>query len=519
MVAKNYWMLSRPQRKLYRLPLTVAALHEASGHAEWAGNRDRHIAFEEVLEREGIKRPGPRRDQGGSGGRTHATLVRSLGLAFNSAETEKLELTLAGLELAEGGRPTEILRHQVMRFQYPSPYSISRNVEISVRFKLRPFVLLLRLLLHPKLERNLEQDEVALVVILEGTGDSSADADRVADLVVEYRNKGVDQDEFVSTYGRAGDTFDKLSGKFSDIANTAFNWLEMIGVVERRGRSVFIPPSSEDEAQKTLDEYAGGNLIRHEGDSDRFQRSYGLPPGKTKDTRNLSKTKPVTRSEFVGRRVTTILTRWSETELLVDGATPEIISRLVRDTDFSYTEVEAAAKKVLGTDRTLDSFLSNYQALVFSDKRSAPRDFERATAEIFRRVFRVEAQCVGQSGREPDVVVTKPSEWRGIVDTKAYGGEYSLPSEHERAMREYVESYRGRPGGPLKFWVFIAGAISKGAKHRVRQLSERVDTPGSAIGMMAWLEMIRQAQDGSMDADRMAELFASNRELTVSDLR
>lgn len=58
MATKNYWMFTRPQRKLYRLPLTVAALHEAAGETEWSGNRERHIAFEEVLEREGIKRPG-----------------------------------------------------------------------------------------------------------------------------------------------------------------------------------------------------------------------------------------------------------------------------------------------------------------------------------------------------------------------------------------------------------------------------------------------------------------------------
>ena len=102
MVTKDYWMLSRPQRKLYRLPLTVAALHEAAGGSGWGGNRESHIAFEEILEREGIKRPGARRDQTGSGGRTHAALVRSLGLAFNSAETERLELTQAGIALAEG---------------------------------------------------------------------------------------------------------------------------------------------------------------------------------------------------------------------------------------------------------------------------------------------------------------------------------------------------------------------------------------------------------------------------------
>lgn len=518
MAVKNYWMFTRPQRKLYRLPLTVSALHEAAGETEWSGNRERHIAFEELLEREGIKRPGQRRDGTGSGGRTHATLVRSLGLAFDSAETGQLELTLAGLALAEGERPTEILKHQVMRFQYPSSYSVSRNVNISERFKLRPFVLLLRLLLHPKLEGYLGQDEVALIVIVEGTGDSPKDADRIAELICDYRENGIDQQAYTERYGTKSDTFESVHKKFSDVANTAFNWMEMVGVIERVQRTLQVSPGAVEEVQSILNNYGIYRLIPHEYDADRFQRSYGLTPGKTKDTRNLSQTKTVTHAEFVGRRVTTILTRWSSTELLVDGATPDIVARLVEETGYSYSEVEAAAKRVLGTDRTLDSFLSHYQSLVFSDDKAAPRNFERATAEIFNRVFGLDAHCVGQAGREPDVVVTKKDEWRGIVDTKAYSGEYSLPSEHERAMREYVETYRARPGAPLRFWVFIAGAVSKGAKHRVRQLADRVDSPGAVIGMLAWTEMIRLAQNGKIDAERMAELFESNNELTVGEV-
>lgn len=519
MASKNYWMFTRPQRKLYRLPLTVAALHEAAGESEWSGNRDGHIAFEVLLEREGIKRKGQRRDNSGSGGRTHATLVRSLGLAFDSAETGQLELTLAGIALAEGERPTEILKHQVMRFQYPSPYSVSRNVNISDRFKLRPFVLLLRLLLHPELEGYLDQDEVALVVVVEGTGDSPKDAGRIAELIRKYRESGIDEEEYVREYGTPNDTFESLYRKFSDIANTAFNWLEMSGVIDRVRRSISVSANAEVEAQKILDDYGQYRPIRHEHDADRFQRSYGLPPGKTKDNRNLSKGRQVTRAEFIGRRVTTILTRWSETQLLVDGATPDIVAKLAKETGYPYVDVEAAAKRILGTDRTLDSFLSNYQSLVFSDEKTAPRKFEQATAEIFRRIFDVEAQCVGQSGREPDVVVTKHDSWRGIVDTKAYGGEYSLPSEHDRAMREYVEKYQALSGAPLKFWVFIAGSVSKGAKHRVRQLADRVENSGAVIGMLAWTEMIRQARAGLIDADRMAELFTSNSELTVEDVR
>lgn len=77
---------------------------------------------------------------------------------------------------------------------------------------------------------------------------------------------------------------------------------------------------------------------------------------------------------------------------------------------------------------------------------------------------------------------------------------------------------RAKAGDPLRFWGSIAGSVSKGAKHRVRQLADRVDNSGSVIGMLAWTEMIRLAQYGQLDTDRMAGLFASDSELTVGDL-
>ncbi|VEW10782.1 AlwI restriction endonuclease [Brevibacterium casei] len=519
MATKDYWMLSRPQRKLYRLPLTVSALNEAAAESQWGGNRESHIAFEEILEREGIKRPGPRRDRTGSGGRTHAALVRSLGLAFNSVETGRLELTLAGIALAEGGNPSAVLKHQVMKFQYPSVYSISSGVDISRSFRLRPFVLLLRLLVHPDLGGYLTQDEVARVVILIGTGDTAADTNRVAAEIKQYRSTGVNELEFLERFGKGDDTFEKLVDRLGDIANTVFNWLELTGVIDRKPGQVELVAKGEDEAGKLIEKYGHASLISNPEDEDKFQRRYGLPPGKTKDTRNLSGGTSITRAEFVRRRVTTILTRISEQELLVDGATPEVVARLVDETDFDHSEVAKIATNVLGTDRTLDNFLYTYQSLPHSSAKDAPRKFEQATAEIFRRVFKLDAECVGQAGREPDVVVTKPGEWRGIVDTKAYDGDYSLPSSHERAMKEYVETYQNRDGEVLEFWVFIAASVSRGAHRKAKMLAERIETSGVVIGMFAWLEMIRKAGSGSMDSDQMAALFQSSGELTMADVR
>ncbi|MBA4246965.1 MAG: hypothetical protein C0444_01535 [Microbacterium sp.] len=412
----------------------------------------------------------------------------------------------------------DLLRHQVMRFQYPSPYSQSQQVKIDPKFKVRPFVLLLRLLLDPDLERKLTHDDVALIVIFHGTGDSAADAVRVATLIKEFRSSGIDEAQFLADHCKESDTFAKARARFKDIANTVFNWLEVTGVVEREKGAVFVSEGGAATAQALLDQYSSLPLLRNAEETERFQRSYGLPPWKQKDTRNLAATPSLSRAEFVFRQVNTVITRWAQSELLIEGATPEIVARLVTETQFEHQEVETAAKQILGTDRTLETYLYNYQALVYSQKRDAPRVFEQATAEILRQVFGLEAVCVGQSGREPDVVVTQPNEWRGIIDTKAYSGEYTLPSSHDRAMREYVERYSATPGETLRFWAFIAGAISRGAGAKATSLSSQTGIPGVVVGMLAWLQLIRLGQEKRVDGEQLADYLSKGGELTVADL-
>lgn len=514
-------MFSRPQRKLYRLPLTVAALQEAAGGEEWAGRRDSHIALEEILEREEVKKIGARRDASGSGGRTHAALVRSLGLAFESNETNRLELTLAGEQLANGERPLSVLSNQVMRFQYPSPYSLGQNVNIDSKFKVRPFVLVMRLLLHPLLDGKLSKEEIAEIVIFEGIGDSQREADRVANLILEYRNGSVVEGLPRRANAKAGTDPSKSKGTFGDIANTCMNWLEVTGVVERAPKVISISESSRDDAQQLLLTYGSRPLIQNPTDEDRFQRSYGLPPGKSKDTRNLSASPAVSREDFVFSRVNTVLTHWSETELLINGATDDVVDRLVARTQFDHAEVEKAARKVLGTDRTLDSYLVNYQSLIYSSKTGAPLLFEKATAEIIKHIFKIDATNIGQSGREPDVLVRKPSKWMGIIDTKAYGGAYSLPSDHQRAMREYVEKYKAAGNDKkegLAFWSFIAGAVSTGAGSRASDLSQQVGVGGSVVGILAWLKIIRLGQSGELTAEELATMLASGGEVTLATI-
>ena len=136
------------KRKLNSIPEVLATFAEISLNQEWQGQRDTHLTLEEALEESNIKRKGERRDQTGGGARTYQAWVASLGLIFTQESTKQLKLTLAGEAIMNGDSPVTVLKNQVLKYQFPSSFSTSRGVDVSRRFKIRPFRFLLRLLME-----------------------------------------------------------------------------------------------------------------------------------------------------------------------------------------------------------------------------------------------------------------------------------------------------------------------------------------------------------------------------------
>lgn len=51
----------------------------------------------------------------------------------------QIKLTLAGEAIMGGDSPVEILKGQILKYQFPSSFSIGRGVQVAPRFKIRPF--------------------------------------------------------------------------------------------------------------------------------------------------------------------------------------------------------------------------------------------------------------------------------------------------------------------------------------------------------------------------------------------
>ena len=135
----NYWWVTRPKRKLNSVPEVLSIFADLALNQEWEGQRDSHLAYEDALENAGLKRKGERRDQTGGGARTYKAWLVSLGLIFIQESTEKIKLTLAGEAIMNGDSPVEILKQQILKYQFPSAFSVGRGVKVNQRFKIRPF--------------------------------------------------------------------------------------------------------------------------------------------------------------------------------------------------------------------------------------------------------------------------------------------------------------------------------------------------------------------------------------------
>lgn len=144
----NYWWVTRPKRKLNAIPEVLTVFADIALGQVWGGQRNEHLSLEDAFELNGIKRIGDRRDQTGGGARTYKAWLMSLGLIFTQHNSEQIRLTLAGDAIIRGESPVKIIKNQVIKYQFPSAFSLGRGIDLNPRFRIHPFWFLLKLRKH-----------------------------------------------------------------------------------------------------------------------------------------------------------------------------------------------------------------------------------------------------------------------------------------------------------------------------------------------------------------------------------
>lgn len=518
----NYWWVTRPKRKLNSIPDVLAVVAESTTEAIWVGERGTHLSLESELEKSGLKRIGDRRDQTGGGGRTYKAWLVSLGLIFTQESTRKLQLTLAGEAILNGESPVKILTNQILKYQFPSAFSVGHGVNVNERFKIHPFWFLLKLL-NDRRVQYLTQEEIAKIIIIEAEDESDKCYERIVSRLIEFRNFGdacLEKDfalKYTSSKGNVN--FANPFAHLFDIANTIANWLEYTQLVIREDSQLQILPERAEEVAQIVGRPIPFIVRPYEHEF--FQRRYGLDTKHIKDTRNLLATKTVTPFVIAEIRVKKVFIGTALKEP-IGAITPALIEQIAEQSGIKSSIVTEVLQKNF-PHGSIGAFMANYFEMAFSGREQC-RQFEEATANIFREIFKFDSTWLGSaaSGREvPDVLlVSDNAGFQAIIDTKAYS-RYDLPSTHrDRMIYHYLPDIENYSSSrlPIGFFSYIAGGFSNTIDNPLNEVVRISHVNGSAMPVTVFIKMAENNTIKPYNHTDISKIFSLNRLVSLADI-
>lgn len=515
----NYWWVTRPKRKLNSIPEVLASFADLSLNQEWEGQRNSHLAYEDALEEAGLKRKGERRDQTGGGGRTYKAWLVSLGLIFTQESTGKIKLTLAGEAIMNGDSPVEVLKGQILKYQFPSSFSIGRGVQVSSRFKIRPFRFLLKLMADEKI-KYLTEEEIAKVIVTEAENESDKCYNYIVDRIIQFRNYGdacLEEDFFTKYKSSKGAVNPEHPySHLMDLANTIINWLEYTQLVKRDGGQVAVLYDNREEVKSILADKP--NFIDRPEQHEYFQRKYGLDPKHRKDNRNLSLTKTVTAAMIARQKIMqAYITKSLEKPII--KITPQVVDYIISVTGIDGKTVENVLVETY-PNGSVGAFMTKYFEMAFKGRDEAT-EFEKATVELFQDVFGFEARHVGPIGLTPDVLVLSDEDgYQAILDNKAYH-KYTISNDHfNRMVHNYIGNIRSYGDGDksLAFFSYIAGGFGTNIDKQLKNIVDATGVSGSAVSVSNMIKLVEQHNQTPYSHKRIKEIFSVNRQVLLSDL-
>lgn len=515
----NYWWVTRPKRKLNSVPEVLSAFAELSLDQEWQGQRESHLSFEDALEQAGLKRKGERRDQTGGGARTYKAWLTSLGLIFTQESTGKIKLTLAGEAIMAGDSPVEVLKNQILKYQFPSSFSLSRGVQVAPRFKIRPFRFLLRLLNDPEIE-YLTEEEIAKIIVTKAENETDKCYRYIVGKILEFRQSGdmIHEEDFFDKYKSSkGDINPEQPYRhLMDLANTIVNWLEYTQLVKRDNGEVRILEDKRLEVQQILS--VSPPFIDRPEQHEYFQRKYGLDPKHKKDTRNLTETKTITAKIIAEQKIKKAYIVESLKQPITK-ITTDLIDKIAEQTGFEDKLVEEILLKLYPRG-SVGAFMTEYFEMAFKGRDEAT-DFEKATVQLFQNVFGFEAKHVGPIGLTPDVLILSDKDgYQAIIDNKAYS-KYTISNDHHNRM---VHNYIGNlnrysnSSAQLAFFSYIAGGFGKNINSQIIDIVNATGVSGSAMSVSNMIKLVESYESKHYTHKNIRDIFSVNRQVLLSDL-
>lgn len=488
---RQIWMFPRNKRRM--MPLDTALILRAMVVASelgttWGGDQGQQNQFSKLLDEYGLKAGGDQRDKNPGGSRTYEAQMRSLGLLYKDSKDGTLKLTQAGQDLVELIEPSKTFEYQILKFQYPSSYSLGRNVDIDRTIKIRPFSFLLKLANDPELNGLSDKDMVVPVIY----GRNEQSYEKCKKLILKLRTDGIESvipdDASIRTAKTQNNPYAKRVEDICNIANTFKNVLQGSGIVDLRDIDGQIRVFPRNDIKVKIGEIESIPYVDFIGLSEeQATLKYGNRLGSMKDTRRSFM--PTKNPELFTKSALIFQRFLDEVDLPVTQTDVDVFAIRME------TEFQLNRELII---KTLEPILanSNHYAgtrLIELSKGglASAEAFEKNVQKIFEVDFGYHAEWTGRTHRKQtggfmDVfVVELERNVCGIIDTKSMNS-YDLPHQDvSKAITTYIDAaselYGSRGNLELKFVAYISHLIGSGASTRARDIYNSKKVPVSLI--------------------------------------
>ena len=359
-----------------------------------------------------------------------------------------------------------------------------------------------RLLRDSRLNHMLTMEEMYGIVIHKAISDANDVFEDVVSRILRYRQN--DTDGFIH---------DTATKTYSNIANTLFNYISMTQYTDRGSKTLLLRPNKKNEVDAFIE--AAPSFIPHPELTENYQRAFGRGMA-AMDRRNFDRDCTLSQKERNEARIR------KEYVLLalktpITGITPDVIEHVSQNTGIDERTVERYLIQTY-PHGNIDDFFLSFKELAHMGTAGAA-DFEKATCEMFRKIFHMKAEHVGPIGNTPDVLVESAEEgFCGIIDNKAYKDGYSISGTHKRVMEdEYIPNYKkyGHTDLPLAFFTYIAGSFGGNINRQISQIVSDTGVSGSAMPVDLLINLAQDYADSGYDHRFIKEIFSVNREVQL----
>ncbi|MBD3797208.1 MAG: hypothetical protein IE916_02250 [Epsilonproteobacteria bacterium] len=518
---RRIWMWPRNKRRIPSWAianmLSIVKV-QTSSETIVSGNIELQNIMTKAMESSGLKKAGEQYHPNPGGMRTYLSQLEGLGLIFYRPD-RSLWFTLAGEDIVSGKPPLPILQTMILKYQYPSVYSMGAQVRINPSLKIKPYLFLLKLLMDPDIG-YLTNKEIAIPVIY---GHNNSCYALCKEKILLLRSGEEFENIIDSTsedlYTPRGSSLQNIF----DIANTFKNVLQSFCFIytEKNGRieQAYLNEELIPEIKKALKNE--NKFISMNGTEEWFQRTFGA--WNRKDLRQLTKTQYTSRSELEKNIIAGHFASYCGTRLVTE-VDDEFIDKMVESYGFDRQFIRDTASRLLS--RSYSMFEERFIELSRSGDPRMALEFEKAVTTIFRDVLYFDAVETGQKknyssvGGYSDVfAVASDGIHCAIIDAKA-SPKYDLGSADWYKMKDnYIANYmdlaEGRPL-ELEFCSYVAGGFKGNIASKLRQLSEATGVGASAISAS---QLIRLAQKNPIPENQptIREVFCKNKILTAED--